>query len=100
MANYYYFTKKAIEDLTNIWNYTYEEWSERQADKYYRMLIENCKEIAANPELGKDYSEISPNLFGFKATRHIIFYRKISTNEIEITRILHVSMDLKNRMSE
>ncbi|MEI6021854.1 MAG: type II toxin-antitoxin system RelE/ParE family toxin, partial [Bacteroidota bacterium] len=31
----YHFTNKAIEDLTEIWQYTVEEWSEKQADKYY-----------------------------------------------------------------
>jgi toxin ParE1/3/4 len=25
----------AIDDLNNIWDYTYEQWSEAQADKYY-----------------------------------------------------------------
>ena len=30
-------TKKAVEDLTEIWNYTSENWSEHQADKYYQL---------------------------------------------------------------
>ena len=29
-------TNKAVEDLTEIWNYTYDKWSEYQADKYYQ----------------------------------------------------------------
>lgn len=41
----YHFTNKAVEDLTNIWNYTFETWSERQADMYYNMLIESCQKI-------------------------------------------------------
>ena len=48
-------TNKAVEDLSKIWNYTFEVWSERQADKYYKMLISNCQEIADNPDLGKSY---------------------------------------------
>jgi toxin ParE1/3/4 len=35
-----------------------------------------------------------------KANRHIIFYRKSPGNIIEITRILHERMDLKNRIME
>jgi toxin ParE1/3/4 len=35
----FYLTNKAVEDLTDIWNYTLENWSERQADKYYDLLI-------------------------------------------------------------
>lgn len=61
------------------------------------MLIDHCKEIAKNPDLCKNYEEIILNLFGLKANKHIIFYRKISSDEVEITRILHERMDLKNR---
>ena len=35
----YHFTNKAIDDLSNIWEYTYDIWSEKQADLYYEMLI-------------------------------------------------------------
>jgi len=75
-------------------------WSEHQADNYYEMLINSCQEIANNPKLGKNYSGITPNLFGIKAKRHIIFYRKLSSNSIEITRILHEQMDLSKRIKE
>lgn len=33
--NSYVLTNKAVEDLSSIWNYTAEEWSEVQADRYY-----------------------------------------------------------------
>lgn len=96
----YRFTNKAVSDLTEIWNYTLDKWSENQADRYYHMLIENCKEVACNPDLGKGYSNVTENLLGFKAGRHIIFYSKIDKNEVEIIRILHEQMDLKNRITE
>jgi len=62
----YKLTNKAVEDLTHIWNYTFDKWSENQADKYYLVLLENCNEVAFNPELGKKYSVIAENLLGFK----------------------------------
>jgi toxin ParE1/3/4 len=92
-------TNKAVDDLAQIWNYTIHKWSENQADKYYQMLIDNFNEIANNPDLGKKYSEVMENLLGFKVGRHIIFYRKID-DVIEIARILHEQMDLKNRTKE
>ena len=94
------FTNKAVDDITRIWNYTFDNWSENQADTYYHMILQNCKEIANSPELGKNYSGVTENLLGFKAGRHIIFYRKIDETEVEITRILHEQMDLKNRITE
>jgi toxin ParE1/3/4 len=96
----YKLTNKAVDDLTQIWNYTVDKWSERQADKYYYMLFESFNEIAKVPDLGKNYSIITENLLGYRAGRHVIFYRKIGENEIEITRILHEQMDLKNRIKE
>ena len=92
-------TQKAVEDLTNIWNYTFDNWSEKQADTYYYALIENCKLIASNQFLGKEYSIIEEGLLGLRVNSHIIFYRIISSNEIEVTRILHGRMDLKNQIS-
>ena len=35
----YKLTNKAVEDLSKIWDYTFEVWSEKQADKYYDGLI-------------------------------------------------------------
>ena len=99
MANYK-LTNRAVEDLTGIWKYTVDQWSEKQADKYYNMLLSNCQEIADNPKLGKSYEVIAPNLFGLRASRHIIFYRRSFENTIEITRILHERMDLENRLKE
>ncbi len=96
----YNLTKKAVEDLAKIWDYTFEQWDEQQADKYYEMLISNCEEITNNPNFGKTYDGITRNLLGIKANHHIIFYRIIEKNKIEITRILHGRMDLKKRIFE
>ena len=93
-------TNKAVDDLTQIWKYTCNEWSENQADIYYQMLLENCNELAFNPDSGKKYSEVTENLLGSRAGRHIIFYRRLEEHEIEITRILHEQMDLRSRLKE
>ncbi len=39
--------QQAVEDLSNIWNYMLEKWSERQADKYYSDILSKCKNLAA-----------------------------------------------------
>ena len=96
----YFLTNKAITDLSEIWDYTFETQSEKQADNYYYDLLEDCKALSENQELGRIYNEISDEILGYKSGQHIIFYRKISKNEIEITRFSHARMDLKNRISE
>jgi toxin ParE1/3/4 len=64
----YKLTNKAVADLSKIWDYTFEVWSENQADKYYEELIYNCQEIADNPDFGKNYEGISKQLLGMKST--------------------------------
>ena len=96
----YELTNKAVEDLTGIWEYTIEKWSEQQADRYFNLLLDSCQDIANNPELGKNYDGITKDLYGLKTNRHIVFYRKRINQPIEITRILHERMDLINRLSE
>lgn len=96
----YKLTNKAVEDLNDIWEHTIEKWSEEQADKYYNLLLSSFLEIANNPDLGKNYQGIKKELFGLKLKRHIIFYRKSDDKPLEIIRILHGRMDLKNRINE
>jgi toxin ParE1/3/4 len=49
----YALTNQAVEDLSGIWQYTFDTWSERQADKYYSLLIDSFEEIARRPEIGR-----------------------------------------------
>lgn len=100
MSNSYKLTNKAVDDLTKIWDYTVEKWSEELADRYYSLLLNSCQTIANNPELGKNYFGIETELFGLKTNRHIIFYRKLVDKPIEITIILHERMDLTNRIND
>ena len=92
-------THKAVADLSEIWNYTFETWSEQQADRYYKFILTSCSVVAKNPKLGKYYNEIYPNLMGKKAYKHIIFYLIQRDKSIEVVRILHESMDLRGKWS-
>lgn len=92
------FRRHAINDLTEIWEYTVLEWSEAQADKYYKAIKSACTEISKNPDIGFTYENIRKNLRGFKTGKHIIFYHTVSEDEVEIIRILHEMMDLKSKM--
>ena len=96
----YLLTNKAVEDLSRIWEYTYEVWAESQADKYYELLIGSFQEIVQNPGLGKNYDEIDKAIFGIRVGKHIVFYRFTQASDIEILRILHQRMDLKNKIDE
>lgn len=96
----YFLTQKAIEDLSGIWDYSYDFWSEKHADRYYKLLLETFQKISKNPGIGRKYEQISSGILGFKVAKHIIFYQVLITHEIEIVRILHGSMDLKHKMED
>ncbi|MCF8411744.1 MAG: type II toxin-antitoxin system RelE/ParE family toxin [Crocinitomicaceae bacterium] len=91
-------TNNAVKDLSDIWHHTVEAWSESQADKYYKLLLNACSSIAKKPQIGKVYHEIYSELKGKRTSKHIIFYRVMDDQSIEITRILHERMDLKNKL--
>ena len=96
----YELKKKATKDLEKIWNYTVDAWSENQADQYYHMLLNSCQDVADWRVKGKQYEGIYFGLRGIKAGKHIIFYRQIKNDHIEIVRILHERMDLRKSIRE
>jgi hypothetical protein len=50
--------QKAIDYLNDIWDYTFEQWPENQADKYYGTLKSICKEIGTSPDPGENMQEL------------------------------------------
>jgi toxin ParE1/3/4 len=96
----YILSNKAVDDLSSIWNYTIEIWSEKQADKYYFMLLSFCQDLADGKIVGKNYFEVESELLGFRAGQHIVFYKKIAVRQIQVVRVLHSRMDFKNRLED
>lgn len=96
----YILTRKAVQDLKQIWNYTYDNWSEQQADKYYKEIIKHCKNVANHPKAGEHYDILLSGLRGSRVNKHIVFYRQLTKDKIEVERILHERMDLRTRLWE
>lgn len=92
------FSNKAKTDLEEILEYSYETWSEKQAD--YLEITDKCLELKFDFEQGRDYSKLIVNLKGIKINKHIIFYRLLNHDMIEIERILHEKIDLKKHLNE
>ncbi len=82
-------SEKANEDLENIWIYTYENWSQEQADRYYNLILNEIEYIAENFESGKSFEQIRQGYRASKVKSHLIFYRQSKRNTVEIIRILH-----------
>ena len=86
-------SERAKKDLIGIANYSEDKWSDEQAERYVRMLLTECGELANKPLVGRSYDPIRPGLRGTSCGRHVIFYRVLSSDKVRIIRILHEKMD-------
>ena len=96
--NKYRISKQAIDDLNDIWIYTFHKWSKEQADRYYDLIIGEMEFIADNFTTGKSAEQTRKDYRITKITSHLIFYRKAENDVVEIVRILHQRMDTKKRL--
>ncbi len=90
--------EEAIQDLEEIWFYTYTTWSQEQADRYHSLIINEIAFLATKPESGKILDHLRKGYRSAKVKSHYIFYR-FTSNELEIIRILHENMDIPNRLN-
>lgn len=97
----YVISVEATKDLENIWLYTFENWSQEQADRYFNLIIDEIENITKDPSSGKDYSELREGYFRSQVKSHFIFYRiNTKKKEIEVIRILHQQMDIKSQLDD
>ena len=91
--------EEAIQDLEEIWFYTFTTWSHEQADRYHSLIIKEIEFLVIKPESGKILDHLRKGYRSSKVKSHYIFYR-FTSNELEIIRILHENMDIPNRLNE
>ena len=89
-----HYRQDAIQDLSEIWIYTLEEWSEQQADLYFNELDSECIKISRDEVRGRNFDNIDASVLGHRSGSHIIFFT-IKNTTVEIVRILHQQMDFK-----
>lgn len=99
MANYR-ITHLAQSDIQSIWDYTIEEWSLGQAEKYIDGLFDCFDAIANSITQGKAVDYIRQGYRKAIYGRHIVFFRVGEDQIIEIIRVLHSSMDIENRLTD
>ena len=86
--------------MNNIWIYTAENWSVEQANRYYNLIIDEIEFVAENFQTTKDFGSTRKDYKYSKVKSHLIFCKKVGNKEIEVVRILHERMDIKNRIND
>jgi len=96
----YRISEKAVQDLEQIWFYTFENWSVEQADRYYNLIISEIEFIAGHFTSGKSMNHVKEGYRASRVKSQLIFYKLGSDHVVEIIRILHQQMDIENRLKK
>ena len=90
---------EADNDLQNIWFYTFENWSNDQANHYIDLIIDEIEYLCVNPNSGTDCSYLRKGYFRLKIKSHYVFYKiNKKRNLIEVVRVLHQMMDIESQL--
>ena len=92
-VKFYELSSEADRDISDIFDYTENEFGLDQAVAYVSAFDECFSQLLDNPELGRSRDEIRGNLRSLNYESHVVFYR-ILKDHIRIVRILHGSRDL------
>ena len=92
-------TQFALADLRSIGRYTELTWGREQRNRYLAKLDKGFHILAERPQRGRSCDHIRFGYRKYPIGRHLVFYRE-SQEEIEIIRILHVSMDVESYFNE
>ena len=83
----YLLAPQALADLDDIWRFSAEKWSIRQADSYIDDLARIFETITAMPTLARERSEFKPPVRIHVHESHLIIYT-IAEEHVTIQRLL------------
>lgn len=86
------FSPDAQSDIDAIWEKTFEEGGDVQAQAYVQLFQTASLTIANNPRGGRDCSEIRSGYRKYLVGSQAVFYR-IGEDFVDIVRIMHQPMD-------
>jgi toxin ParE1/3/4 len=93
-------TQKAKADLKSIAVYTQRTWGKEQRNTYLHQFDDAFHVLSDSPAAGSECDFIKKGYRKFPVSSHLIFYRSINQSEIEIVRILHKRMDVKEQIKK
>ena len=88
----YKFTDSAWIDLSEIVDYTVEQWNADQADVYIDGLETVAQSLAETPLIGKACEDLHQGLRAFPYESHVLYYLE-AAHGITVIRVLHKSMN-------
>lgn len=87
--------------LDEIYRYTQSRWGAQQADRYITGLFEAFNGIETRRTLSHPVpAEFGVDGYFFRYERHVVYWRRLSNNDIGIVTILHERMHQIDRFRE
>lgn len=96
----YKISQRALQDLNDIWLYTYANWSIIQADRYYNLILDEIELLSQEIYNGKSRDYIKKGYRSISIKSHIVFYKISDNNVLEVVKILHKMVDIETKLNE
>ncbi len=93
-------TNKAKSDLKSIAAYTQRKWGKDQRRVYALQFDDAFHMLSDQSKMGIQCGYIKEGYRKFPISSHIVFYRNLNQENIEIVRILHKRMDAKEQLKK
>ncbi|MBB5509123.1 type II toxin-antitoxin system RelE/ParE family toxin [Paraburkholderia atlantica] len=93
------FSPAAEEDLDRIWDYSVENWGQRQAERYIRMIQDTVIGLTDGTQPSQSAQHVRSGYRKVLVGTHVIFFKE-DEHLIDLIRILHQRMDPSYHLNE
>lgn len=90
-------TTAAVEDLDEIWRFTFERWGSEQAHRYIDAMVEAFVRLSRAPQRADACDHIRKGYRRGRVGRHAIYFR-VTEYGIFVVRVLHGRMDASRHL--
>ena len=78
----------AESDLSNIWDYTVERWSLKQAQTYASGMTDLLLLLCDQPEIAPLFGKLTPPLRVYRYRSHLVIFTT-DDSTVEVIRVVH-----------
>ena len=84
-------------DLDDIWDHSVENWGERQAEHYIRLIQDTIIGLTKGTQPSQSASHVRAGYRRVLVGSHILFFKE-NDELVDVIRILHQRMDVAHHL--
>jgi len=93
------FTQQAVDDLSDIYNYSLERWGKRTADKYLSEINAAIQRIQEHPDLLIDAPDLPEALRFYNVNKHLLIC-DVESKSIVVLTVVSTYRDIPNLLAK